>query len=124
MTVGPEALGPGHFDDRLAQVALDPGGQGDVSYLPAGDAQQMVVVLGEILRQLETGEVVMGHYPAHHPGGLEVDEVAVSGAAGQIGEATGDLGDTDGVTRRSEQGDDGAPSRRVTLVRPAQPRFY
>ena len=54
----------------------------DVDDSAAARAQEVVVVLGEVLGQLEAGELVVGRDASDHPGDLEVDEVAVGGAAG------------------------------------------
>ena len=55
--------------------------------LPQLHAEEMVVVLGEVLGQLEARELVVGRDAPHHAGGLEVDQVAVGGAARQLGQA-------------------------------------
>ena len=81
-------------------MPLEFGARGDVGDLAAAHAEEMVVVFGEVLGQLEAGELVAGRHPPHQPGAPEVDEVAVGGAAGQVGQAVGDVADAHRVARR------------------------
>src|SRR5215472_15468042 len=115
-----EALGVGELADRLGHLVLEGGREGDVGDLAAVDAQQMMVVLGQILGELEAGELIVGGDPPDQPGGLEVDQVPVGGAAGQVGQAFGDVADAHRVPRADQQLDDRAASRGVPLIYPAQ----
>ena len=54
------------------------------------------------------------------PGGVQVGQVPVGGAARQAGEALGDVFDAHGVACADEQVDDGPPPGGVALVDPAQ----
>ena len=47
--------------------------------------KQMVVVLGQVLGQLEPGELVTGGDAPDQPGTLKVDEVPVGGASRYVG---------------------------------------
>jgi hypothetical protein len=46
--------------DGAADLTLEALARRDVGDLAAADAEQMVVVLGEVLRQLDAGELVVG----------------------------------------------------------------
>ena len=107
-----ETLRGGQLVDGQRDLALEIGTRRDVAHLAAAHAQQMVVVLGQVLGQLEAGELVAGRDAADEAGGLQVGQVAVGGAPGQIGESVGDVADADRVTGVTEQLDDGpAPDR-------------
>jgi len=45
--------------------------EGDVGDLAAADAQQVVMVLGQVLGQFEAGELVAGRDPADQPGVMQ-----------------------------------------------------
>ncbi len=73
------------------------------------------MVLGDVFCQFEPGVLVVGRDPPHHPCLLEIDQVAVSGAAGQAGRLFGDLLDGHRVPSSCQKFDDLAPPARVTL---------
>src|SRR5215469_9517016 len=75
-----EALGIGELADGAGHLLLEAVRQGDVGDLPAADAQQVVVMLGEVLGQLETGELVTGRDPADQAGRMQVGQVPVGRA--------------------------------------------
>jgi hypothetical protein len=75
-----------------------------------------MVVLGEVLGELEPSELVAGCHSPDEPGRLQVDEVPVGRAAGELGKPPGDVTDADRVARAREQLDDGAPTGRVALI--------
>src|ERR1700730_971072 len=52
MAMGLEALGAGEVADGAGDAVLDAGGQGDVGDFPAADADQVVVVPGQVLGEL------------------------------------------------------------------------
>ncbi len=124
VTVGLEALVIGESLDGRCHIALEGRGGGDVNYLAAVGAQEVVVVLGELLGQLVAGEFVIGGDAPHHPGDLQVDEVAIGGAAGQIGQAISDITDADGVPGVDQEADDGPPAGRVALVGATKSVFH
>ena len=101
-----EVLGPGGLRDGLGDAPLKADGKGDVCYPSAARAQQVMMMLGQVLGELEAGELVAGRDAADDPGGLQVDEMTVGGAARQVRQAAGDLPDADGVVRAGEQADD------------------
>ena len=78
------------------------------------------MVLGEVFGQLEAGELVVGGDPPDEPGGVQVGQVPVGGAAWQAGEALGDVTDAHRVAGADQQVDDGPPAAGVALVDPAQ----
>ena len=108
--MGLEALGVGERADGAGDLLLEAGREGDVDDLAAADAQQVVVMLGEVLGQLEAGELIAGGDPPDEPGGLQVGQVPVGGAARQAGQALGDVTDADRVAGADEQVDDGPPA--------------
>jgi hypothetical protein len=89
--------------------------------LTAGRADQVVVVLGQMLIQLEAREFVAGGDTPHHAGTLQVDEMAVRGAAGESGEGGGDVGDADRMAGLDEEIHDGPAPARVALVDATEP---
>jgi hypothetical protein len=120
VAVGLEAFGVGELCDGAGDLLFETGGEGDVGDFAAVDAQQVVVVLGEVFGELEAGVFVAGGDLPDEPGGLEVGQVPVGGAAGQAGEVLGDVFDAHGVAGGDEQLDDGPPPAGVALVDPAQ----
>jgi hypothetical protein len=116
-----EVLGASDLRDGPGDTPLKAGGEGDVGYPAAARAQQVVVVLDQVLGQLEAGELVAGRDAANNPGSLQVDEMTVGGAARQVRKTAGDLTDTDRMTRAGQQADDRPPSGGVPLVDAAQP---
>jgi hypothetical protein len=123
VTLRLEALGVGELADGLGDGLLEAGGEGDVDHLAAGDAQQVMMVLGEVLGELEAGELVVGGHAPDDAGRLQVGQVPVGGATGQLGKALGDVADADRVTGADQQVDDGPPPGGVALVHPAQAVF-
>jgi hypothetical protein len=89
---------------------------GDIDDLAAMRAQQVVVVLGELLRQLVAGELVIGRDPPDHPRYLQVEKVAIGRTAWQIGQSVGDVPDADRVSDIDEKSDDGSSTGCVPLV--------
>jgi len=116
MAVRLEALSLGQVIDRARHALLEGGGRGDVDDLAAVDAEEVVVVLGEILGELEAGEVVTGGDTADQPGTLEVNEMTVGGATGQLWEPPGDVADADRVAGAGEYLDDGTAPAGVALL--------
>jgi hypothetical protein len=119
--MGLEARSVGKFADRLGGLLLKAGREGHVDDLAAIDAQQVVMVLGEVLGELEPGEFVTGRYPPYEPGRVQVGQVPVGRAARQAGQALGDVPDAYRVARAHEQVDDGPPAAGVALVGQPQP---
>ena len=104
----------------LGDLLFEAGGERHVDDFAAVDAQQMVVVLGKVFGQLEPGEFVVGGDPPDEPGGVQVGQVPVGGAARQAGQVLGDVFDAHGMAGADEQVDDGPPSAGVALVDPPQ----
>jgi hypothetical protein len=82
VTVRLEALGLGELIDGLGHTSLERGGRSYVDDLSAVDTEEVMVVLGEVLGELEAGELVVGRDSADQPHDLKVDKMAVGGAAG------------------------------------------
>lgn len=123
VTLGLESRFGGQVADGARNLLLEAGREGDVSDLPAVDAQQVMMMFGEILSQLEAGELVAGGDPPDHPGGLQIGQMAIRGAARQLGQPLGDLADAHRMTRTDQQLDDCPSAARVPLVDPPQPPF-
>src|SRR5580658_7117525 len=116
VAVGLEALGAGEAADGAGHLLLEARRRGDVDDLAASCAEQVVVVLGEILGELEPGELVAGGDPPDQASGLQVGQVPVGGAAGKPGQPLGDVADADRLAGGDQQLDDGAPPAGVALV--------
>ncbi len=92
--MGLEAFGVAELPDGLGNLLFEAGREGHVDDLAAVDAQQVVVVLGEVFGQLEAGEFVVGGDSAYQARGVQVGQVPVGGAVRwQPGEALGDVFD-------------------------------
>jgi hypothetical protein len=94
-----EALGVGEAADGAGYLPLEAVGRGDVCDLVAVGAEQVVVVLGQVLGELEPGVLVAGGDPPDQPGGLQIGQVPVGRAAGQAGQLLGDIADADRMPR-------------------------
>ena len=77
----------------------------------------------EVLGKLETGELVAGRDAPNEARRLQIGEVSVGRAPGEIGEAVRDVADTHRVAGRPEQLDDGASAGRVPLLDEPQARL-
>ena len=88
-----------------------------IEHLPAAGAQQVVMVLGYLFRQLEPGVLIVGRHPPHDPCLLQVDEVAVGRAPGQPRCPLGDVFDAYGVACLGQQFDNFPPPHCVPLRR-------
>ena len=100
--MGLEARSVGKLADGLRGLPLKAGREGHVDDLAAVDAQQVVMVLGVVLGELEPGELVAGRYPPYEPGCVQVSQVPVGRAARQAGQALGDVPDAHRVARAHE----------------------
>jgi hypothetical protein len=106
-----EPFGFGELVDGFGYGSFEGGGGGDVDDFAAVGAEEVVVVFGEVLGQLEPGELVMGGDAPNDSGDAKVDEVAVRRASRRVGEPAGDVADADGLARRDEEVDDGPAGR-------------
>src|SRR5947209_16199836 len=107
--------------DSFVETAFERRRSSEVLHLPAGRADQMMVVLGEILSQLEPSETSAGDDAMDGTRLLEDGEVAIRRALGQV--AAGDeVGDGQRLPGRTQPFDDGATARRVALTRVFEPR--
>ena len=110
--------------ELLHHVGHDPlerGRGSDVDDATADRAQQVVVVLGQILGQLEAGELVVGRDAPHDTGTLEVDKVPVGGAPRDLRKLRRDVGDAHRVAQRRQELHERPPAGGVALVDAAQP---
>ena len=82
----------------------------------------MVVMAGERLTELVTRELVVRHDPAHDPGLLQHDEVAVQGALGKVGAQLPDLGHRQRPLAGREELGDRSPLLRQPLTDARQVR--
>ncbi len=90
---------PGAQGDLLRGTvyrAFETGRCGNVFDRAAFDADEVVVVPGEIFGQLVAGELVVGDDPPDGPGRFENDQVAVRRALGQLGLGVEDLVNREG----------------------------
>jgi len=122
--MGLKALSACELAGGVRDVILDARRQGDVGDFPAADADQVVVVPGQILGKFEPGELVIGRDPADQPCGLKIGQVPVGGAARQAGKPGGDIADTDGVAGADKHADYRPAPAGVPLVDAAQPSFH
>jgi hypothetical protein len=115
-----EALGVGELADGLGCLLLEGCRERDVDDFAAVHAEQVVVVLGEVLGKLEPGELVARGNATDEPGGVQVGQMPVGGAAGQAGETLGDVTDAHRMAGADKQIDNGAPAAGIALVDQAQ----
>ena len=118
-----ETVDLGHVAQVPRHRLLERRGRREVDDPPAARAQQMVVVLGDVFSQFEAPVLVVGRDPPHHTRLLEVDQVAVGGAAGQARCSLGDVLDGHRVPGTGQQLDDHPSPVRVTLGDLPQPLF-
>ncbi len=97
-------------------IALELGGGRDVYDLAALDADEVVMVFGQVLRELETCELVAAGHTSDDTCDLEVHEMPVGRAAGKRRETIGNVPDAHGPARAYEHLDDGAPAGCVPLI--------
>jgi len=116
VAVGLESLGFGEAIELPGDGAFESLRRWNVAHLPATRTQEMVMVFGEILGQLEPREFVVGSDAPDDSGRLEVEEVPIGGASGEVGKLFSDVVDADGMAGAGEQPDDGAPAARIALV--------
>lgn len=110
-----EAFARRHPGKRLGNGGLDVVGHDHVPHRPALRADEMVVVTGEVLNQLEAGPVAGGHDLADHPGAFEHRQVPIHRALRKSGIGLQDLGDRQRVVGGSEDLDELASTGRVAL---------
>jgi hypothetical protein len=116
-----EPLFRGELVDGFGDVALEGRGRGDVDNFAAAGAEEVVVMLGEVLGQLKASELVVGGDAPHHAGDLKVDKVAVGRTARHAWKASGDVTDADRMTGSEEQVDDRPSACGVALLDPPEP---
>jgi hypothetical protein len=102
--------------DRLGDHALERRARSDIDDAATAGAEQMVMVLGEVLGQFEAGELIAGGNAADDPGTLEIDEMPVRRASRHAGELRGDVGDTDRMAIGRQELDDRPSARGVALI--------
>ena len=115
-----EARRGGDVTDGGGHLMLEASRRRDVRDLAAADAQQMVMVLGQILGELEPGELVAGRDPPDQAGGLQVRQMPVGRAARQIRQALGDVANAHGMATAEQELNDGAPAAGIALIDPPQ----
>jgi hypothetical protein len=104
-------------------ILLELGGRCDVDHLAALDAYKVMVMLGQVLGELETGELVTTCDAPDDSRNLEIDEMPVCRAAGKRREAIRYVPDAHGTSRSHQQLDDRSPAGGVALVDAAQTRL-
>jgi len=93
----------------------------DINHPAAGDAEQMVMMFGQILCKLESSELVFGSDPSNYPGALEIDQVPVCRTPRNIRKLGCNVGDTHWMTDRREQLDDRSAPRGVAMISSPEP---
>ena len=124
MVVGDKTVGARQTSQVLGHGLLERRRGGHVGDLAAPGAKQVVVVLGDVLGQFEAGELVVGRDAPHDPDLLQVDEVAVRGAAREPWCQLGDVTDAHRVARPGKYLDDLAPAAGVPLGDLPEPLLY
>ena len=110
--------------ERLVERRLEVGRKGEVLDLPAAGADPvMMVVLGELLGQLEAGEVRAGDEAVHDTGAFEDGDAPVGGALRQLPSPLEELGERQRATGLVEGFDDGTVVAGVALPLAAQSGF-
>jgi hypothetical protein len=89
--VKPQAMG--QVLDCVGHHRLERFGRSDVEYPSTDRAEEMVMMFGQFLRELESGEIVTGGDSSDDPGALEVSEMSIGGAPRHTREALADIGD-------------------------------
>ena len=100
---------------------LELGRHGEVDDGAARRADEVVVVLGEVLGELVARELVARDDAPHDAGRVEHGEVAVRGALGQPAIAVEELGDGEGPIGGVQRIDERPPVAGVALAVAAQP---
>jgi len=113
---GPEADVARGFVDRDRDGAFDGRGRGEIVDPPAVRAHEMVVMTGEVLRELVPREVGVGHDPVYDPRLFEHDEVPVGGALRETGLRVEDLGDRERPVGGFQHVDDELARRSESLL--------
>ncbi len=111
-----EPAGVGHLGERRPERALEVVGDREVLHAATARAHEVVVVLGQVLGQLEAGELVARDDAVHDAGALEDAEVAVGRALGQVTGGAEQLGEGDRPVGALERLDEGAAIGGVALV--------
>ena len=126
MALGEEAGRAGDLAGRGPDGLLQPGRCRDVLDRPAVGADQMVVVLGEVLGQLEAGEVTVGDDAVHETRLLEHDEVPVHRALREAAAAAGleELRDRHRAGRVRQRPHDRPPVRGDPLIHTSKARRH
>jgi len=57
------------------------------------------MVMGQILGELEAGELIAGGYSSHDASSFQIGEMAVGGAPRHVGNGPGDIGDAHGAPK-------------------------
>ena len=102
MTLRLKSLRLRNVIDGSSDRLFHPWTERKVDHFPAIDAQQMVMVFGEILRELESGELVLSCDSAHQSGTLKIDETAVGRTPRKVGELVADVPDAYWMTNRGK----------------------
>ncbi len=123
MVLGAEPGTPGSLIDRGRDRPFDGRGRRQVLDAAAARADEVVVVPGEILRQLVPRKFVTRHHAMHHSRFLEHDEVAIHRALCEPASRRENLGDRQRAGCGRKDVDDAQTRRREALrVCMEQPR--
>ena len=108
-----ELAAAGDSFERALDGGLDVGGEGEILDGAARRADEVMVVFGEILGELVTGELATAVDSPDYARLLEQGEVAVGGALRKALARSEQLGDRHGSIGGRKHGDDGSSVRRV-----------
>ncbi len=76
----------------------------------------MVVMFGEIFRELKSCEVVIGRHTSYGPHALEVDKMSIRRTSRNVRKFPVDVGDARGLAAAQKEFDDGAAPRGVSQL--------
>ena len=111
MVLGGEAGFARRFVDDRRDRLLHRGRGREIFDLAAVRTHQVVVMSGEVLRQLVAGEIVAGRHAVHDTRLFEHHEIAVRGALREAGLRVEDFGNRQRTRRRRQHVDDLAARR-------------
>jgi hypothetical protein len=98
------------------EAGFGPGIEGEIGHVTTVRADQVVVVLGEVLGQLVAGEVVAGDDAGHGADFFQYGQVAVDAGLRKSAIGVQNLGDGERTTTSLENSDQPAATAGVSLV--------
>lgn len=109
MVLNREPGRPGCVVEGAVQTVLQLLARDEVLHPPAADADEMVVVTGQILGELEVAVLVAGDDPVHDAGVDQLGEVAIGAALSEAVGLPQQLGDRQGPVGCRQDADHQSP---------------